>query len=144
MAHKERACHPPPAPFLGPSSSPGSTSPWRGLSIPLSAQGCSRSRALSDGEAEHVPLWKPACPDSGTRKVQLSDGSAPVALSRPGSWLLWSGQEALWLSPGLPPPRPPAPDVRAGASGWGDQEGGFPRPPILPSCPPGHGAPPLG
>lgn len=58
MAHKERACHPPPAPFLGPSSSPGSTSPWRGLSIPLSAQGCSRSRALSDGEAEHVPLWK--------------------------------------------------------------------------------------
>ena len=23
MAHKERACHPPPAPFLGPSSSPG-------------------------------------------------------------------------------------------------------------------------
>lgn len=39
---------------------------------------------LSCGPLKHTPLWRPTCPDSGTRKTQLFDGSALVALSRPG------------------------------------------------------------
>ena len=130
----------------GAPNSPKSTLQTQGKGAAESPTGPPRPGriSLSDGLSccppKHVPLWKPTCPDSGTRKMQLSDGSAPVALSRPVRGCCGQGRR-----PGLPssaplpsPQRTPAPDVRAGASGWGDQEGGFRQ-----SCPPGRGAPSL-
>lgn len=49
---------PAPAPSSVPAPVQAAQARGVGPSIPLSAQGCSRSRVLSDGEVERVLLWK--------------------------------------------------------------------------------------
>lgn len=57
---------------------------------------------LSCGPLKHTPLWRPTCPDSGTWKTHLFDGSALVALSRPGLVVAVVGPGGL-----VAPPRGP-------------------------------------
>lgn len=89
---------------------------------------------------KRVPSWKPTCSDSGAQRAQLSGGGAPVALSCPGSWLLWLGQEALWLPP-RPLPATSGRGLRLGRSGGRGPAAALGACPVLPA---GRGAPSLG